>query len=178
MDPDKAALDDLIRQKRIDEIYSLKRSVEQLEEDIARGLASRRLGGDPRTAYLLMVQSFVRALEPILAPDETDYSPRWTDTPLGQYELPDGNVRRVVGLQQFLGLELSEEVTWTETERPFKSALKEEIKKSQTVKPPRRIAENAFRAANIALRERGIEIDTEDTTINAEQASKDGGIGV
>jgi len=78
MDPEQAALEDLVREKRISEIYSLRQSVQQLEEDIARGIAARRLGGDPAKAYLLLVKSYVRSLETLLSD-----LPRWSNDQVG-----------------------------------------------------------------------------------------------
>lgn len=177
MDPEQAALEDLIRQRRIDEIYALKQSIQQLEEDIARGIATNKLAGDSRTAYLLLVKSYVRSLETILAPDDESASKHWTTTVIGRYELPNGTIRHVVGLQEFLELELKETVSWTETESPHRNALAQEQEKSKTVRPPRRIAETAFRAANIALRDKGVEIDTEDNTVDHDDAAQAPGIG-
>lgn len=178
MDPEQAALEDLVRQQRIEEIYRLKMSIEQLEEEIARGIATNRISGDPRTAYLLMVKSYVRALEPVLAPADGTVSPHWSTTVLGQYERPDGSSKRVVGLGEFVTLEAEDTVTWTTTERPRRNARPQELKKRATVRPPRRIAENAFRAANAGLRSKGLDIDPEDTTIGSDEAADDGGIGV
>lgn len=171
-DPDQAALDDLIRQKRVDEIYSLKRSVQKLEEDIARGMAQNQIRGDPNKAYQLMVQNYIRSLETILEKSE-----HWSNTVLGSYELPDGTTRYVSGLEEFLKLELNERVTWEETECPHRNAVEQTQSKSQVVRPPRRITEAAFRAANVALRDAGVEIETEDNTVGPEEAAAARGIG-
>lgn len=171
-DPNQAALEDLIRQKRVDEIYSLKRSVQKLEEDIARGIAQNRIRGDPNKAYQLMVQNYVRSLETVL-----EDSQHWSNTQLGSYQLPDGGTRYVYGLEGFLELDLNERVTWEETEPAHRNAVPEPQTKSSVVHPPRRITESAFRAANVALRDAGVEIETEDTTVDAEYAADARGIG-
>lgn len=172
MDPDQAALKDLVRQRRIDEIYSLKQSVQQLEEDIARGLAASRLSGDPDTAYLLLVQSYVRSLETLL--DDSHY---WDKAEVGRYTLPEGTVRVVQGLEGFLNLELSEEVSWEVEEAWCDSSLPSTTTKSTFVRPPRRIPESAFSVANTALRDAGVEIETEETTVDKEYATEAPGIG-
>lgn len=179
MDPDQADLEDLIRTKRIEEIYSLKKSVQALEEDIARGIATKKVRGDPSKAYLLLVQSYVRSLETLLL-----NKPRWSESEIGRYELPDGSTQRVVGLDGFLDLELTQRVEWTVEEAPRSSAtgtadrnrLADEQTKAVIVQPPRRIAENAFRVANAALKDAGVEIDAEDRTVGKDEAIKGGGI--
>jgi len=186
MDPQQSALEDLVRQKRIEEIYALRRSVEKLDEDIARGKAACRIRGDPRAAYIYLVKSYVRSLRPLLAPDEGEESPYWTGGHLGGVSLPDGNVLNVVGLKQFLTLPLEKDVSYTVEEpprtaatgKPSRNMLDRETTRTETVPIPRRIAEKAFEAANAALQRRGLEIDPEDTTIGAQEAADDGGIGV
>jgi hypothetical protein len=179
MDPEQAALEDLVRQKRIDEIYSLRKSIQVLEEDIARGIATRRLGGDPSKAYLLLVQSYVRTLETLLSDQR-----RWSNTEIGRYELPDGTYQRVIGLDGFLDLQLEQTIEWTvedttpttATGTPIGSAVPRDVTRTATVTPPRRIAENAFRVANATLQDAGVEIDAEDTTVGADEAIEGGGI--
>jgi len=179
MDPEQAALEDLVREKRISEIYSLRQSVQQLEEDIARGIAARRLGGDPAKAYLLLVKSYVRSLETLLSD-----LPRWSNTLIGRYELPDGTYQRVVGLDGFLELPLDQTVEWTVEDTtpttaagtPIKSALPRDVTRSATVTPPRRLAENAVRVANVTLQDAGVEIDAEDPTVGKDDAIEGGGI--
>lgn len=173
MDPDHAALEDLVRRKRIEEIYELKASIRRLEEDIARGVATGKLGGDPSKAYHLLVQSYVKNLETILY--DTDY---WESARLGSYETPDGGVTRVFGLDGFVELEPVETVTWETEEKECDSALTETVTKRATVQPPRRIASTAFRVAEAGLRDKGIEVDVEDTTVDSEYAADGPGIGV
>ena len=177
MDPSQSALEEVVRQKRVEEIYGIKMAIEQLEEEIARGIATNRIKGDPRTAYLLMVQSYVRAIEPLLNPDEGTTSPYWTSALLAQYELPDGSVRRVTGLGEFLSVEMEQTASWTEEVSRKRNWMTEEVTRTETVRPPRRLAEKAFLAANAGLRAKGLDIDGEDTTIGAEEAADDGGIG-
>jgi len=179
MDPEQAALEDLVRQKRVSEIYSLRTSIQSLEEDIARGIAARRLSGDPAKAYQLLVQSYVRTLETLLSDQ-----PRWSDTVIGQYQLPDGSRRSVVGLDGFLEVPLEETIKWTVEDTtpttaggtPIGSALPRDVTRSATHTPPRRLAENAFRVANATLQDAGVEIDAEDPTVGADDAIEGGGI--
>jgi len=186
MDPEQSALDDLVRQKRIEEIYSLRRSVEVLEEDIARGKAANKLTGDPRAAYIYLVKSYVRSLRPLLAPDNGNISPYWKRAELGAFRLPDDTVTTVTGLKQFLTLPIEKEVSYTVEEsppcaatgQPSRNMMQEEITRTETVPVPRRIAEKAFEAANAALQRKGLEIDPEDTTIGSEEAAEDRGVGV
>lgn len=172
MDPDQAALEDLVRTKRIEEIYSLKKSIQVLQEDIARNLATKRLGGDPSKAYLLLVKSYIRALETLLM--DTRY---WENVEVGRYELPDGSLKRVIGLDGYLQLHLTETVEWTVEAKPSRNKMEEELTRSATVTPPRRLSSNAYRYANVALDERGIEIDAEDATVDGDYAADGPGIG-
>jgi len=179
MDPEQAALEDLVREKRISEIYSLRQSIQTLEEDIARGIATKTVAGDPGKAYLLLVQSYVRTLETLLSDQR-----RWSNTEIGRYELPDGTYQRVIGLDGFLDLQLEQTIEWTvEDTTPTtangvedRNALDRDVTRTATVTPPRRIAENAFRVANATLQDAGVEIDAEDPTVGKEEAIEGGGI--
>jgi hypothetical protein len=179
MDPEQAALEDLVREKRISEIYGLRQSIQTLEEDIARGIATETVGGDPAKAYLLMVQSYVRTLETLLSEQ-----PRWSNTVVGEYDLPDGSRRRVVGLDGFLELQLEETVEWTvEDTKPTtatgtkeRNPLPRDVTRTATHSPPRWVAENAFRVANVTLKDAGVEIDAEDSTVGKDEAIEGGGI--
>lgn len=173
MDPEQAALEDLVREKRISEIYSLRQSIQVLEEDIARGVATEEIGGDPAKAYLLLVQSYVRALETLLSDQ-----PRWSNTKIGRYELPDGTYQHVIGLDGFLELPLEQTVEWTVEAAEERNALPRDVTRTATATPPRRLAENALRVANVTLKDAGVEIDTIDRTVDDEYAAESEGIGV
>src|SRR6056297_1702919 len=125
MDPEQAALEDLVRGERVSEIYSLRASIQSLEADIARAEATGQVGGDPGKAYLLLVQSYIRTLETLLS-DE----PRWSNTEIGRYDLPDGTVQRVIGLDGFLALELEQRVEWTVETKPDRNRRARETTKS------------------------------------------------
>jgi hypothetical protein len=173
MDPEQAALEDLVREKRISEIYSLRQSIQVLEEDIARGVATEEIGGDPSKAYLLLVQSYVRTLETLLSDQ-----PRWSNTEIGRYDLPDGTRQRVIGLDGFLELPLEQTVEWTVEAAEERNVLPRDVTRTATTTPPRRLAENALRVANVTLKDAGVEIDTVDRTVDDEYAAEAEGIGV
>jgi len=50
------------------------------------------------------------------------------------------------------------------------------VTRSATVTPPRRLAENAVRVANVTLQDAGVEIDAEDPTVGKDDAIEGGGI--
>jgi len=52
------------------------------------------------------------------------------------------------------------------------------VTRTATATPPRRLAENALRVANVTLKDAGVEIDTIDRTVDDEYAAESEGIGV
>lgn len=157
-------LDDLVRNQRFEEIHDARRQVIEDERALNEALATGRVDdSDARRLFQRAVDAYVRELEYLLAPpDSDDPSDYWNDTEVGRIELPNGQVAVVDGLGPYLDLPevLEVEVTRTDNERYYK--LGETRRETVEVQPPWSLLRSAFRTANAAVSDLGLELDLSD----------------
>lgn len=159
-------LKELVTTKRFDEIHEARQQVIQDERSLNEALATGRV--DDRRARRLFqrsVDTFVRELECLLnPPDEDEPLEYWSDKDVGELRLSNGNVKQIEGLGQYLDLdeEIVIEVETIEEGRYFE--LGQPVVEQRAVQPSWRLLRGAFRVANAALTDLGMELspDTED----------------
>jgi len=156
-------LDDLVRNQRFQEIHDARRQVIEDERALNEALATGRVNdSDARRLFQRAVDAYVRELEYLLAPPDSDeVSDYWNNTKVGQIELPDGSEAVIDGLGPYLDLPevLEVEVTRTDSERYYE--LDTTRRKTVEVQPPWSLLRSAFRTANAAVSELGLELDVD-----------------
>jgi hypothetical protein len=182
-DPDRQKLEDLVQQRRVEEIYSTRSNILDLEREIATAVANPRVAvsdNSIREAYQLLVQQYVRVVEPVLNPPDRQWmSDYWVDVTIGKYQRPDGSWRVVQGLAQYLDLGTAEPIE-VEHQQP---ATEDEVAGAQTRtrieydRPPKQVSEAAFRAANVALTNLGLEIDVFEQSVGPDIIERTPGVG-
>jgi len=156
-------LDDLVRNRRFDEIHEARRQVIEDERAINEALATGQIDDEQgRRLYQRAVNAYVRELEYLLnPPDDDETNEYWHETHIGKVRLPGDNDPVVVtGLGEYLAL--SEEVR-AEVEQPTQDRydhLGSTTAVTVTVQPPWQLLRAAFRIANAAATELGLELDT------------------
>ena len=157
-------LDDLVRNQRFEEIHDARRQVIEDERALNEALATGRVtDSDARRLYQRAVDAYVRELEYLLNPPDSDESnDYWVSTEIGQIPLPNGKVSVVNGLGAYLDLpeELAVEVEQTQREHYYQ--LGDRQSETVTVQPGWRLLRSAFRTANAAVSELGLELDIEE----------------
>jgi hypothetical protein len=158
-------LDDLVRNRRFDEIHEARRQVNhdkrELDDAIAAGQLSDSLA---RRLYQRSVNRYVQELEPILNPPQAENEPDktsiyWTDVKIGTIQLPDGDAVTVEGLLEYLNLEEEIEVQIVSNSTGSYYDVPTTEVQTVAVQPPWRLLDSAFRTANSALADVGMEID-------------------
>lgn len=154
-------LDDLVRNRRFDEIHEARRQVVEDERPIHEAMATGRIGdGQAKRLYQRAVNAYVRELEYLLNPpdsdEENDY---WHTEVIGEMALPNGQTHVVEGLGEYLDLpeELAVDVGTVEREHYYQ--LGKMGSESVPVQPPWRLLRSAFRTANAAASSLGLEIE-------------------
>ena len=156
-------LQDLVTTERFREIHEARQQVIQDERTLNEALATGRIDdGRARRLFQRSVDTFVRELEWLLNATEQDgdSSEYWHEKSIGQIQLPNGRIYNVVGLGEYLDLdeELVVEVAVNEQDRYYELPKKEPD--SRAVQPPWELLRSAFRVANAALTDLGMELDT------------------
>jgi hypothetical protein len=156
-------LDELVTTERFREIHEARQQVIEDERTLNEALATGRI--DDRRARRLFqrsVDTFVRELECLLNPPQDDPSAYWTEEPIGEIQLPDGRMVPIDGLGQYLGLDeqIVIEVK-TETQGRYFEVAQEDTEE-RAVQPSWELLRGAFRVANAALTDLGMELDTGD----------------
>jgi len=154
-------LDELVRKRRFDEIHEARRQVIDDERALNEALATGRIDdGRARRLFQRAVDSYVRELEFLLnPPDDDDENRWWHDEPIGQIDLPNGNVRLINGLGDYLELPEDIAVTVTDVSKAHYYDVPKGSKRTVTVQPPWRLLRSAFRTANAAVSDIGLELD-------------------
>lgn len=154
-------LDDLVRNRRFDEIHEARRQVVDDERTIHEAMATGRIGdGQARRLYQRAVNAYVRELEYLLnPPDSDDENEYWHTEPIGEIALPNGEVLSVNGLGEYLELpeELAVDVGTVEREHYYQ--LGKTDTETVPVQPPWQLLRSAFRSANAAASSLGLEIE-------------------
>lgn len=155
-------LDDLVRQRRFEEIHDARQQViddrRKLDDAVASGRASDEVA---RKLYQRAVNRYVHELETLLNPpgqDAKDQNVYWVKVKIGEIHLPNGKTRTVNGLLEYLTLdeEITTEIRVRKDNRYF-SVAETEVREV-TVQPSWELIESAFRTANAALADIGMEL--------------------
>jgi len=157
-------LDDLVRTQRFEEIHEARRQVIEDERSINEARAMDRVD-DTRARRLFQraVDAYVRELEYLLnPPDSDDENAYWHTEEIGRINLPNSKVRVVEGLGAYLDLPEKIAVQVTDIKRDHYYQLGEAHPRTVTVQPGWRLLRSAFRTANAAVAELGMELDTDD----------------
>jgi len=156
-------LDDLVRNQRFEEIHDARRQVIEDERSLNEALATGRVDdSQARRLFQRAVDAYVRELEYLLNPPGDDEpSDYWDTEEIGRIPLPDGRQAVVNGLGGYLDLdeEIEVQVASTESERYYHVA--QQRTETRTVQPPWSLLRSAFRTANAAVSELGLELDVD-----------------
>ena len=158
-------LQDLVTTERFREIHEARQQVIQDERTLNEALATGRIDdGRARRLFQRSVDTFVRELECLLNPPDGEPSAYWTDEEIGTIPLPDGREYAVDGLGDYLDLdeELVVEVETAAEGRYYEVATRSV--EQRHIQPPWELLRAAFRVANSALTDLGMELspDTDD----------------
>jgi len=156
-------LDDLVRNQRFEEIHDARRQVIEDERSLNEALATGRVDdSQARRLFQRAVDAYVRELEYLLnPPDSDDPSEYWDDTEIGRIPLPDGREAVVEGLGPYLDLDEEIEVQVASAERDHYYEVPQQATRTVTVQPPWSLLRSAFRTANAAVSELGLELDVD-----------------
>lgn len=154
-------LDDLVRNQRFEEIHDARRQVIEDERSLNEALATGRVtDSQARRLFQRAVDAYVRELEYLLnPPNSDDPSDYWDTTEIGRIPLPDGREAVVKGLGSYLDLEEQIQVEVPRTEREHYYEVPQQRTETATVQPPWQLLRSAFRTANAAVSELGLELD-------------------
>jgi hypothetical protein len=156
---------DMLEKERIQEMMTMRKHVvetkRQIDKTIAKGTAQQ---GPLVGLYQKEVKGFVMSVETVLDPVNGETSEYWNNATIGDFSLPNGTVQRVVGLSEFLQLPVTFEIEVDTVKKRSYRHAEERVTETRRVRPPREIAEQAFRLTNRALDERGFDLSelTED----------------
>ena len=156
-------IEDKVETERFREIMSVKSDVHEIKDEIDRARPSGRVDeGSAIGLYQRKVRDYIISIETILNPANESASEYWSDRHIGEFELPNGETKSVDGLEEFILLPTTFEVEREQTvQRSYRH--KPELKTVvQTVRPPERLIEQAFRIANQAMDDAGFDIRTGD----------------
>jgi hypothetical protein len=159
-------LDDLVRQRRFDEIHEARRQVIEDERSINEALATGRVDdGRARRLFQRAVDAYVRELEYLLNPPDSDEENEyWHTAEIGEIQKPDGTVREVSGLGEYLDLPEQLVVQIRETQRDHYYQVGQHQTRNVGVQPPWSVLRSAFRTANAAITDLGLELDVDDSS--------------
>lgn len=154
-------LDDLVRNRRFDEIHEARRQVVEDERSIHEAMATGQIrDGQAKRLYQRAVNAYVRELEYLLNPPDADEENQyWHTEPIGEIALPNGETYVVEGLGEYLELPEEMAVQVGTVERDHYYQLGETTAETVTVQPPWNVLRSAFRTANAAVTELGLELD-------------------
>jgi len=159
-------LDDLVRDRRFDDISQARQQVYDDKRQLDDALASGRVDdGTARMLYQRSITRYVQQLETLLNPprdpddDEKERNPYWFDHTIGAIKLPDGTAMEVNGLLGFLELDevIRVRVETQHEGRYFEAA--ETQTEVRAVQPSWRVLDSAVRTAHAAGADLGLEIN-------------------
>lgn len=181
--PERKATEEVLRERRTQEVFDARQSVLELEQQIERATADpqQRLSRESiRKAYQMAVKRYIRVVEPILNPPSIDWtSEYWIEKPIASYTRADGSELAIIGLNDYLYLPTEEELTTITTSAPDPDWAGGDIERETTVvdRPPKQISELAFRKANTALSFMGFNVGLHNFSVGVELAKASPGIG-
>jgi hypothetical protein len=155
-------LDDLVRNRRFDEIHEARRQVIDDERSINEALATDQIGDDQaRRLFQRAVDAYVRELEYLLNPPHDDGTNEyWHETDIGSIRRPGNNEPLVVtGLGEYLALpeDIPYEIEQVAHDRYDQLGGTATV--TVTVQPSWQLLRRAFRIANAAVADLGLELD-------------------
>lgn len=164
---DRQKLEQLVQDSRWNEVTNARERVVNRFEAIDRMQFEGRGSLTSEECALLTqraVQLYVRQVETLLNPvpshgEKTKY---WDGELIGEFQIPTGNIVRVVGLKQYKNLDEQIPYVTTEQQVPHGGALPEMRQVERTITPPMTIHKDAFSATNRALADKGMEFDPRD----------------
>lgn len=156
-------IEDKIETERFREIMTVKKDVIETRDEFRRAYKSGQIAkGTYLELYQEKVRDYLISIETVLNPAEGSVSDYWTKRHIGQFELPNGEKKSVDGLQEFIHLPSTFVVESEQTVQRSYRHKPEQKPVSQTVRPPKRLIEQAFRVANQAMDDAGFDIRTGD----------------
>lgn len=158
-------LEELVRTRRFDEIHEARRQVIDDERSINEALATGRVDdGRARRLFQRAVDAYVRELEYLLNPPDSDGGNQyWHTEVIGEIPLPNNDVEVVEGLGEYLDLPEELAVQIPSVERDHYYQLGRAEPRTVTVQPPWKLLRSAFRTANAAVTDLGLELDVEES---------------
>jgi len=158
-------LDDLVRNRRFDEIHEARRQVIDDERSINEALATGQIDdAQGRRLYQRAVDAYVRELEYLLNPPDSDEkSEYWHEAHIGKVRLPGDNDPVVVtGLGEYLNLPEEVPANVEQAVQERYDHLGNTTTVTLTVQPSWELLRRAFRIANAAVAELGLELDIDE----------------
>ena len=176
---DQQRLEQIVQQTRWDEVADARQRVlDRLQLIDRMQFDGQRQITEERVALLQQrtVQLYIEQVETILDPVDGKTTAWWGDRWIGEFELPDGSRREVIGLGEYVELDEEILVTVEREHRPHGAAMPETREVEVSLTPPPGLHRNAFRATNRALADQGIEFDTRERDVDEDDL--DGGVAV
>ena len=162
-------LDDLVRQRRFEEIHEARRRVIEDERSINEALATGRVDdGSARRLFQRAVDAYIRELEYLLNPPDSDSENEyWHEKKIGEIPLPDGCVnhesnKTVEGLGEYLDLPEQLVVEVRERQREHYYEMGDVVTRNVGVQPSWELLRSAFRTGNAAASSLGLELELSD----------------
>lgn len=157
-------LDELVRNRRFEEIHEARRQVIEDERSINEALATGKISdGRARRLFQRAVDAYVRELEYLLnSPDLDEQNLYWHSKHIGDIPLPGDRNRAVNGLGDYLDLPEELAVNVPDLERDHYYQLGQQTSRTVHVQPPWSVLRSAFRTANAATADLGMELDISD----------------
>jgi len=158
-------LDDLVRNRRFDEIHEARRQVIDDERSINEALATGQIDdAQGRRLYQRAVDAYVRELEYLLNPPDSDEKNEyWHEAHIGKVRLPGDNDPVVVtGLGEYLNLPEEVPANVEQAVQERYDHLGNTTTVTLTVQPSWELLRRAFRIANAAVAELGLELDIDE----------------
>lgn len=149
-----------VQAERFREIMETKKRVTEVRDEIEMARANGQIReGAAIGLFHRKVRDYVMAVETVLDPVNGETSEYWDQKRIGDFSLPDGRHKDVVGLSEFLELNTVFEVE-VETDRQQSYRHKREtVTQKRRVRPPERLIERAFRVTNQALDDAGFDLE-------------------
>lgn len=171
---DKKRLEEIVQQTRWDEISDARQRIFDRLEAIDRLQFNHGDATKSKVSLLKQrtVQLYVRQVETILDPVDRPTTKWWSSKRICQFELPNGELIAINGLEGYL--ELGEQIEYTVEvkEKPHSCHVGTVREVPRTTTPPPEIHDQAFSATNRALADQGIEFDTRDRDVGENETGK------
>ena len=157
-------LDDLVRQRRFEEIHEARRRVIEDERSINEALATGRVDdSSARRLFQRAVDAYIRELEYLLNPPDSDSENEyWHTAEVGDIQLPNGSVKTVEGLGEYLDLPEQLVVEVRERQREHYYEMGDVVTRNVGVQPSWELLRSAFRTGNAAASSLGLELELSD----------------